>query len=215
MEKTKQEDWISTLRGFAILLVFISHLESEGGATFKFVIGRIGVVIFFLLSGYLAVNARKKRSASQYIFNRLIRMYPMYWVILILKFLSRNLLQIGDSISIITLLANMTLFHQFIGIEEILGASWMMPMQVFFFVTVGIFGIEIFTSRIRIKNLFVDMKTITITILMMLAIVTGIVRYRTGLPFPTAFFLLIAVAFLGVDFFLVVRGRGYIPFNNH
>jgi len=117
------EDWISTLRGFAILLVFMSHLESEGGATFKFVIGRIGVVIFFLFSGYLAVNAREKRSGSQYLFNRLIRMYPVYWVILVLAFLSRNLLRTGDSISIVTLLANMTLFHQFIGIDEILDTS--------------------------------------------------------------------------------------------
>jgi len=50
------------------------------------------------------------------------------------------------------------------------------------------------------------MKTVTIAILMMLAIVTGIVRYHTGLLFPTVFFLLITVAFFGVGFFLDVRG---------
>ena len=206
MEKSKQLDWISTLRGGAILLVFFSHLESEGGAIFKFIIGRIGVVIFFLLSGYLAVDARKKRNNRQYIFNRLIRMYPVYWVILFLTFLSRNILHTGNSVSIVTLLANMTLFHQFIGIEEMLGASWMMPMQVCFFIAVGIFGIGMFTDRVRIRHLSVDMKTVTIAILMLLAIVTGIMRYNTGLPFPTAFFLLIEVAFLGMDILLDVRG---------
>lgn len=84
---TKQY-WISSLRGIAILLVFFSHLYSVSGATFKFVIGRIGVVIFFLLSGYLALSSRKKRTANQYIFNRLIRIYPIYWLILGLTYLA-------------------------------------------------------------------------------------------------------------------------------
>mgnify|MGYP005750968361 CR=1 FL=1 len=38
MKKSKQRDGNSTLRVLAILL-FFSHLESEGGATIKFILG--------------------------------------------------------------------------------------------------------------------------------------------------------------------------------
>ncbi len=91
----------------------------------------------------------------------------------------------------------------------------MMPMQVCFFIAVGIFVIGMFTDRVRIGHLSVDMKIVTIAILMLLSIVTGIVRYNTGLPFPTAFFLLIAVAFLGMDFLFDVRGGYSTMFNNY
>ena len=36
---------------------------------------------------------------------------------------------------------------------------------------------------------------------MILAIITGFVRYKTGKPFPTAFFLLLGVAFLGMYYY--------------
>jgi peptidoglycan/LPS O-acetylase OafA/YrhL len=173
-------------------------LNQNWGTTFTFILGRIGVVIFFLLSGYLAVEARDKRSCGQYIFNRLIRMYPIYWVLLLLTFLSRNFLHTGEPISVVRLLANMTLFHEFMGMGGVLGASWMMPMQVCFFVIVGFFGNKLLTYKIKNKN--IDIKTIIIATMMLLSIITGAVRYVSRLPFPTAFFLLIAVAFLGADF---------------
>lgn len=200
MEQKKDQEWISTLRGLAILLVFCSHLSSSGGATFKFIIGRIGVVIFFLFSGYLAMESRSKRTRKQYIFNRLLRMYPVYWVLLILTFCVNRIFQTGDLIDFNTLLANLTLFHQFIGFKEILGASWMMPIQVCFFMLIGMMGIVIFTKSYWVGKFRIDMKTVTITVLMVCAIIVGWVRYTTRIPFPTAFFLLMAVAFLGMNF---------------
>lgn len=199
MEQKKDQRWISTLRGFAILLVFCSHLPSSGGATFKFIIGRIGVVIFFLFSGYLAMESRSKRTRKQYIFNRLLRMYPIYWLLLLFTFTIRNTFQPEKRIAFKTFLANLTLFHQFIGFDEIIGSSWMMPIQVCFFMLIGIFEISIFTKSYWIGKLRIDMKMVTITVLMGCAIIVGWVRHMTGIPFPTAFFLLMAVAFMGMN----------------
>ena len=201
MEQGKNKEWISSLRGAAILLVFCSHLASTEGATFKFVIGRIGVVIFFLFSGYLAIESRNKRNRKQYIFNRFIRMYPVYWLILTLTVIVQNSLRASNLIDLKTFLANMTLFHQFIGFEEIIRASWMMPIQVSFFALIGIAGTSVFTREYHIGEIRIDMKTVSILIAMICATLVGLLRYLTRMPFPTAFFLLIAVAFIGMDLY--------------
>ncbi|MBO4865219.1 MAG: acyltransferase family protein, partial [Ruminococcus sp.] len=64
--------WISTLRGFAALLVFTAHLPIPYPGQMGFIIGRAGVAIFFLIMGYLAVQARQKRTRKQYLFNRFV-----------------------------------------------------------------------------------------------------------------------------------------------
>ena len=54
--------WISTLRGFAALLVFTAHLPIPLPHVVNFAIGRTGVALFFLIMGYLAVQSRRKRT---------------------------------------------------------------------------------------------------------------------------------------------------------
>ncbi|MCC8195510.1 MAG: acyltransferase family protein [Ruminococcus sp.] len=176
----------------AALLVFISHLPHYWWSyNVGFIIGRIGVVIFFLMSGYLTVSAREKRNRKQYLVNRLVRIYPMYWILLILMCLVMD----KSELSIARILANFTTFQEFLGFDNILGASWMLPIQIAFFVGVCIFGIRFITGERNNAQ-----RHIILIFIMILAVVVGALRYSTGMPFPTAFFLLIAVAILGVNY---------------
>jgi len=173
--------WLSSLRGLMVFLVFFSH-QTYLGLPYdaNFVIGRIGVAGFFLMAGYLALSSLRKRSVCQFVFNRFLRIYPIFWLLAIATW------SLTDSFSFSTLLANMTLFHQFIGFEQIIGASWMLPIMVVFF------GIQaVFHNKIE-KHL--DM---IFAILALGAIVLGILRYATGKPFPTAFFLLQLLGLIG------------------
>ena len=173
--------WLSSLRGLMVFLVFLSHQTYLGlPHDANFVIGRIGVAGFFLMSGYLALSSLQKRSVCQFVFNRFLRIYPIFWLLVIATW------SLADSFSFSTLLANMTLFHQFIGFEQIIGASWMLPIMVVFF---GI--LAVFHNKIEklLKMIF--------AILALGAIVLGILRYATGKPFPTAFFLLQLVGIIG------------------
>lgn len=192
--------WINTLRAYAILLVFWSHLEGAGNKDFLFILGRVGVVIFFLIAGYLSVLQIKTKSIIQYLFNRFIRMYPVYWVILILYFLVENYIILKNHISLSVLLANFTLFHQFLGFPQIIGPSWMMPILIIFFITSGLLK----TKRQINNEIILDAnrykKIIIVNIA--LAVITGGIRYLTGKPFPTAIFLLNSVAFIGASIFI-------------
>lgn len=85
--KRGQIQWISSLRGLLVLLVFISHLELSFISTdLLFVIGRIGVVGFFLISGYLALISVQKRTTKEFYFNRFLRIYPMFWILLLITY---------------------------------------------------------------------------------------------------------------------------------
>ena len=55
MEQNKNFNWISSLRGIGAFFVFFSHLPITFPSDLGFVIGRIGVVIFLMMSGYLLV----------------------------------------------------------------------------------------------------------------------------------------------------------------
>lgn len=178
----EQISWISSLRGLLVLLVFISHLTIPiVSKDFLFILGRIGVVGFFLISGFLAVNSIEKRNVKQFYLNRFFRIYPIYWLLLIIYFF------LTREYGVIELLFNMTLFEEFVGYNAMIGSSWMLPIMIMFFVMLPF-----------IKNCREHKIKYVWMILCFLCLSTAILRYFTGKPFPTALCLLMLVGLLGV-----------------
>ena len=194
-----QLEWIATIRGIAALLVFISHLPLNMSYELRFVIGRIGVTAFFVISGYLAVKSRRKMSCKRYMFNRFVRIYPIYWLLLILMCIVMD----KSSLSITRILANLTCFQEFLGQDNIIGASWMLPIQIVFFLLVALLGIDrLIGAEANSKR-----NIVTVSICGILSIGLGILRFSTGKPFPTAFFLLINVAIIAACYYELVEGK--------
>lgn len=190
MEQNKNFNWISSLRGIGAFLVFFSHLPIIFPNDLGFVIGRIGVVIFLMMSGYLAVSSRFKYTKKEYLFNRFVRMYPVYWVLLIIITL------LSSDISLVRFLTNITLFSKFMGQPEIIGASWMMPIQVLFFVIIAFFSKKSISMILEGNaNLIINKYIYCWGVI---AIILAILRMIFQKPFPVALALLIIIAFLGV-----------------
>lgn len=185
--------WLQSLRGIAALLVFISHLPVEFPTNYKLVIGRTGVVTFFLITGYLSVLSREKRNGRQYLFNRFIRLYPIYWLLLILT----RLVSFDKNISVAGLLWNAAYLTELAGFDYIIEPSWMMPVLVGFAVCVGLFGVKTLTKKCFAKH---EIYLVEIVMLALSAgsILSGIIRKLYGIPIPTAFFLLFEVAIMGI-----------------
>ena len=86
------------LRAIAAFAVFFHHVGSHSGRTYDGAIGRyigrldIGVPVFFVLSGFLLftpvaaaiLDERPLRPAVEYLWRRFTRIYPAFWVALIL-----------------------------------------------------------------------------------------------------------------------------------
>ena len=197
-QQSRSYEWISTLRGFAALLVFTAHLPIPFPHIVSFAIGRTGVVLFFLITGYLAVQSRCKRSRRQYLFNRFVRMYPVFWLILIATYVVKIIAWNADFVKHLKDLAlNMTLFNEFLGSECIIGTSWMMPIQVCFFLMLTVLAPDFFGDRLKKAGKRTDILFIAICCL---TLAIAALRHFTGRSLPTAFGLLILVGLLGIRY---------------
>lgn len=146
------------------------------------------MVGFFLISGYLAVTSVSRRSLGQFYLNRFLRIYPMFWILVVLTFLLQS------EHSVVELLCNMTLFEEFMGFETMIGASWMLPIMVIFF---GFLPFALKSGK-RLSTCWWVICAGCVGI--------ALLRYFTGKPFPTALCLLMCVGLLGVMDKLNVKG---------
>lgn len=148
MKDNTRMEWLSSLRGLAALLVILTHLlpyiEISYGQkieVFQLVtvgivdVGKIGVAIFFLISGYLTPSSYKKRSKLQFIINRFFRLYPVYWCSILLV----GIIFRFDGASIKQILANITMLQVFMGQDDLIGVYWTMPIEILLYVFIGIF----------------------------------------------------------------------------
>lgn len=198
----KKLNWLATLRGVAAFLVFISHLfHIHASGEILFVLGRIGVVCFFLMTGYLTMASRDKRNGKQYLWNRFLRVYPIYWLLLLITVLLDL-----HSYSVKSVVLNATLFEEFFGEDAIIGASWMLPIQVVFFIGVALFGFKLFINKNNTEKSNMQHGMVLISICMIVAVAIGGARRITGKPFPTAFLLLVGLSVLGI-YYQYVNGN--------
>lgn len=125
---------LSTWRFLFILMIFFHHVElfPGGGAT--------GVAFFFILGGFtltLGYSDRVLKNGFEYgsyLKKRLIKFYPLHWLILLL-FVPLNLL-CSVPVSIKTFVPNFLLVQSFIPIKEFFysynSPSWYLCNTVFF-----------------------------------------------------------------------------------
>ncbi|MDB5853311.1 MAG: hypothetical protein JWR22_1352 [Herminiimonas sp.] len=93
MNEPKKYDYIDALRGYAILLVILTHASQAGPAMNPVLMrlfdqGARGVVLFFVVSALtlsLSWYARQGDAKTFYI-RRLFRIAPMFWLVMIVYF---------------------------------------------------------------------------------------------------------------------------------
>ena len=158
---TKRLTLIQVFRGIASLLVVGVHGElifkqnlSEEFLFNIFHFGGSGVDFFFVLSGFIIYYVHqwdfgKSSKVREFAIKRIVRIYPIYWVILTAKLLAsvsfsyanineRNWLEVIKAFS---------LFPQDRGIlsESFLGVSWTLSYEIFFYLIFGFlvyFGVK-------------------------------------------------------------------------
>lgn len=84
---------MNALRFFSYFVVFLSHLPYElfGKLTFLHLNGALGVYFFFILSGFLITYIlleQKSINFKKFFVRRILRIWPMYYSILLFAFLS-------------------------------------------------------------------------------------------------------------------------------
>lgn len=98
--------------------------------------GRIGVVIFFCISGMLIPTSLRGAPAEgtrRFVVRRFFRLYPAFWLSLPLGYLVYWLL-FGQRMDASGLLANVTMIPTAFGRDPVMGHYWTLETELYFYV---------------------------------------------------------------------------------
>lgn len=141
------------LRGFAVFLVFLVHYAGlsvfwleEGTALWLFsevlyIIGNVGVDLFFVLSGYLIYGALigKQHKFVTFIMRRARRIYPVFLVVfvtyLVLSFVfpTENKIPMSPTGGGLYLLQNLLLLPGIFPIQPMITVAWSLSYEFFYY----------------------------------------------------------------------------------
>ena len=135
------------MRAIAVLLVVWTHYAETfsnfaGSQLFLDSIqmsvnfGRIGVVIFFAISGFLIPSSLKGEigeGTRRFIIRRFFRLFPAYWVSLPIGYFAVWWLY-GRSLPPADILAGLTMVQGALNFEHIMGHYWTLETELFFYV---------------------------------------------------------------------------------
>lgn len=158
--------FVHLLRGLAALLVMWAHLSgfwlyaNQRGWVVqdvwaRYVVvpfhlfqnaGHLGVVLFFLISGYIITHASRRESPAQFFVKRALRIFPLLAASIALTALVVTIARtydLGDLPGVagggwLDYLKAAFLLDQFTGSGYVLGATWTLAIEVVFYVLVGI-----------------------------------------------------------------------------
>lgn len=121
---------IDALRGICVLFVFITHL-----AIAPWFIGRVGVAAFFLVSGYVIPFSLQEngdiRSVIYFWIKRFFRLWPVYWLSIILAFFIMP--SIADKFNAISIILNFTMLQGFFRVENVIPVYWTLQVELCFY----------------------------------------------------------------------------------
>ena len=139
---------IDTLRGIAALLVIWQHSAEKfinlpdvanngrfiADITQDLDFGRIGIVCFFLISGFVIPSSFKPSAShpiKNFIVKRFFRLFPAYWlsILLILMYF----FYIKVDIQTTAILANFTMLQSFFSQPHLIGLYWTLQIELVFY----------------------------------------------------------------------------------
>ncbi len=108
---------------------------SEIGHFFKY--GYLGVQMFFIISGFVITLSISERSLTRFAISRFSRLYPIYWISVLLTFSIIVLFGAPRyTADLKQLLFNLTMFQKYFGVANLDGVYWTLFIEMKFYIFV-------------------------------------------------------------------------------
>jgi len=131
---------LDLIRFFSAMAVVLYHYTARQESSYPLIseftqFGYLGVPIFFILSGYVISFSAENKSPSEFAISRLVRLYPTYWIgVIITAFF---IFWIGqNNNSLIRVIANLTMLNSYFGYADIEGVYWSLLAELKFYACV-------------------------------------------------------------------------------
>lgn len=106
---------------------------NEIGDFFKY--GYLGVDFFYIISGFVISLSIKNRSITNFWVSRISRLYPMYWLAVLLTFIVIILFGAPHFYADFKqFFLNLSMFQNYIGVENIDGSYWSLFIEMKFYI---------------------------------------------------------------------------------
>ena len=134
---------LDTMRGVAILMVIFGHFL-PGRIVFGQLahhvtsLGRGGVLLFFLLSGYLIFRNVERQDTAIFLSRRLFKIFPAYTINVALIFLFGLFTAGHENWNLKLLLANLFMVQDVFGQDMLNGVYWTLLIEIKFYVFVAL-----------------------------------------------------------------------------
>ena len=181
---------IDGARGLAAVLVVWAHTVDKSGPFYQYIFdpGKIGVIVFFFISGYLVIpSAARKPNARSFLINRALRLYPLYWVSIVVAFALWS-----TRYAWTTWVANITMAQQLMGFPNVISAYWTLTIE--FCLYVLLCGLLI----LRPSTLTDDLRMITV-VLFAMTLTAAFLRWYLEVRVPVAIPLGLFCMFIGAQ----------------
>jgi peptidoglycan/LPS O-acetylase OafA/YrhL len=149
--------WLDALRGIAALVVVFDHSSYTFMADFRrelmpqFNTSRYGIMVFFLVSGYIIPASLERRGCVRtFWIGRIFRVYPLLAVV-VTVLLAANLLGVaelrdfGRQSAITVVVAHATMLQELLGTPNVLLVLWTLSYEMSFYLLV----VALFTIRLH------------------------------------------------------------------
>lgn len=189
---------LEVVRGLAAAVVLLHHTLAAESAQYEewtrniLDPGRIGVVMFFVVSGYVIPLSLDKQSLPVFAVRRLFRLFPLYWFALALYAVLDPTVRNDDHPPIGWVL-NVLMVQGLLPIETIIPTAWTLGIEMAFYVQAAVFQ----TYFRRVPADVLGYAWLTAFALTMVA------QGLTGRSLPATGALLLFTAAIGHVFYLV------------
>ena len=133
---------LDALRGIGAAMVVLFHYTSiydrnynhPGTLIPNVDLGYYGVHLFFLVSGFVIyMTLQRTTGAQHFIISRITRLYPVYWVAVLITVAAAFLTAPITARSVGESIANLTMLQQFAGIRHLDGVYWTLSVELAFY----------------------------------------------------------------------------------
>ena len=161
---------LDALRGLAALVVVLYHyfyrfdiLYGHKGISVEWIHnGKLGVQLFFMVSGFVIfLTLNRLNNPLDFIVSRFSRLFPAYWVCLILTFVVVGYFSLpGREVSYYYAAINLTMLQEFFRVPHVDGVYWTLTVELTFYF--WIFILYMLGGLARIEIVLIPLMMITL-----------------------------------------------------
>jgi len=161
--------YLDYLRGLSTLAVMVYHYTTRYDMLFGHIgdypiysrYGSYGVLVFFLLSGYLTFSRVESIQPKKFLKKRFLKLYPAYWIAMIFTACFTFFFLPELAVSLKDFILNFSMVQMYLGAKNVDGAYWTMSCELAFYFLIWLICI----AKVRIEKAIIAWIIIEIIIL--------------------------------------------------